>query len=184
MVDPVPLAELFPKPPPLDRHQFDRDNDEKTLTIRARPSQFDTMMMFPCCLFIGCIFGMSSDVYCSDSDQSVTVSNYPGHCCIIPFKQTTHIAYEDIANVCLIYTGIAENHSCFYDPILVTKDKKIWRIGHRGKMDAVQEEVLILHKFLFGRNRDSVYQSPRPGQLILSPPGGYWECGGCYCLSS
>jgi len=182
-MEPVPLSNIFPTTTVPDKVEGYELDENARVVIKIRPNQCDTIMMLPCFAFIGCIFGVSADVCFDDADQSVTLSNYPGYCCILPFKCTKRIEYVDIANVCVVYSGISENHSGLYDPVLITKDRKVWRIGARGRMGEVEREVSRLHKFLYGRHNASSYRKPLVGELILDPGlHSYWECCGYYCF--
>ena len=128
--------------------------------------------MCPCCAFFGCCLTVSANVSFDDNLEVVHISNWPGYLCVPPCLMWTTIRYGDIANIGIRNTGISEgsehNLQPLYDSVLVTRNRKIWNVGERGRISEIQQNVLNLHRFVFGRGNPD-YKPPASVLLLCLP---------------
>jgi hypothetical protein len=172
------LCSCFEDPPSNRNYAVGEDG---TFTILSLPGRCDTFMMLPCCAFVGCFVSVSAMAKFDDKQQKLTIANWVGYCCIPPCCGLYSVNYGDIANVGLRNTGITEgddhNKTPLFDTVLVTRDRKIYRIGDRGYEGKLVGELLVLHRFVFGRGegRDA-YTIPSAASLRVPPDDSCCPC--------
>jgi hypothetical protein len=170
-MEPVAISSLFPQEEQRAAATAAVSDENGQWRITSYPGTFDTVLMFPCCLFVGCAFGVYSDAVFNDKEATVSIVNCPGYCCLPPFRSSTTIAYGDIANFGWRYTKITETHSPIYDVVLVTRNRRVWRVGTRGRLGVVQQEIKALHKFIFGKGKPNYVA---PAMTSLEVPNNDW----------
>lgn len=185
---PIPMSELQPEAEQRRQDQGDRSTSIQT----DRNGQYiidlgddETLLYYcPCCMpfVLCCWIDQTNSVVFDDKAQTVTRVRTPGYfCCFFMSCFSTEreiTAYGDVANIGLQKTSMVTSCTArdgdyavsatqpLYYPVLIRRNRAVMHVGKWGSKGSLEQQILALHLFFFGRANAS-YEKPDIESLII-----------------
>jgi hypothetical protein len=145
------------------------DKDNK-LALHYGPTCAMIVFMLPLpFLCLGCCASQTVDLVFDDTTQTVNIVQYPGLLNIDYFKTNTLLEYNMIANVGYRSTSLKLSGKRMYEPVLETHKGEQFPCGsYNGQYSSnLHNEVLAMHRFVFGRKNED-YLPPKMSNLLIA----------------